>query len=239
MIPIRDLSRTPVFPIAVYGLVLLNVIAFVHEVEIPTEAARNAFIDDFALIPFDITHGVQLAAPAPPTLLTLVTSQFLHGSVLHIFFNMLFLAVFGPEIEYLAGHVRFIGFYLICGIAGNVAQVAMSPGSHVPGIGASGAIAGILGAYLLRFPTNSIETIVPIGCFPLFLRLPAVLIIGVWAAIQFIHGFGPVSTRVLSEQGSDIAYFAHIGGFSAGVLLSALFVKSAPARQGRRYRYYH
>jgi membrane associated rhomboid family serine protease len=115
----------------------------------------------------------------------------------------------------------------------------MSPGSHVPGIGASGAIAGILGAYLLRFPTNSIETIVPIGCFPLFLRLPAVLIIGVWAAIQFIHGFGPVSTRVLSEQGSDIAYFAHIGGFSAGVLLSALFVKSAPARQGRRYRYYH
>lgn len=227
------------FPIAVYGLVLLNVIAFVHEVEIPTEAARNAFIDDFALIPFDITHGVQLAAPAPPTLLTLVTSQFLHGSVLHIFFNMLFLAVFGPEIEYLLGHARFVGFYLLCGIAGNVAQVAMLPGSHVPGIGASGAIAGVLGAYLLRFPTNNIETIVPIGCFPLFLRLPAVLIIGVWAAIQFVHGFGPVSTRVLSEQGGGIAYFAHIGGFSTGVLLGALLTKSMPARQGRRYRYHH
>ena len=115
----------------------------------------------------------------------------------------------------------------------------MLPGSHVPGIGASGAIAGVLGAYLLRFPTNSVETIVPIGCFPLFLRLPAALIIGVWAAIQFVHGFGPVSTRVLSEQSGTIAYFAHIGGFSAGVLLCAFFTKSAPARQGRRYRYYH
>jgi membrane associated rhomboid family serine protease len=113
------------------------------------------------------------------------------------------------------------------------------PGSHVPDIGASGAIAGVLGAYVLRFPTNSVQTIVPIGCFPLFLRLPAILIIGVWAAVQFVHGFGPVSSRVLSEQGGGIAYFAHIGGFLAGVLLIGLFSGSGSRRQGRRYRFHH
>ena len=237
MIPIRDSSsRAPAFPVAVYAIVLLNVIVFVHEVDLP-EQARNAFIDGYALIPYDLTHGVQLAHE-PPTVLTLVTSQFLHGSVLHIFFNMLFFVVFGPQIESLTGHVRFVALYLLCGILGNIAQLSVMPGSHVPGIGASGAIAGILGAYLVRFPTNSIETIVPIGCFPLFLRLPAILIIGVWAAIQFMHGFAPLSTRVLSEQGGDIAYFAHIGGFLSGVLLIGLIAKSSPPRQGRRYRYH-
>lgn len=239
MIPIGDGTRVPIFPIAVYGIVLLNIVAFVHEVEIPTEAARNAFIDGYALIPYDITHGVQLGPPAPPTLLTLVTSQFLHGSVLHIFFNLLFFVVFGPQIEYLTGHVRFVVFYLVCGLAGNLAQLSAMPGSHVPDIGASGAIAGVLGAYVLRFPTNSVQTIVPIGCFPLFLRLPAILIIGVWAAVQFVHGFGPVSSRVLSEQGGGIAYFAHIGGFLAGVLLIGLFSGSGSRRQGRRYRFHH
>ena len=111
-------------------------------------------------------------------MLTIFTSMFLHGGFLHIIFNMLFLFVFGPEIEYLCGHVRFLVFYLVAGFAGGVAQIAIDPSSHVPGIGASGAIAGVLGAYLVNFPTASINTIVPIGCFPLFLRLPAILVIG-------------------------------------------------------------
>jgi membrane associated rhomboid family serine protease len=239
VIPIGDGGRTPIFPVAVYAIVLLNVIAFVHEVQLPTEAARSTFIDDWALIPFDLTRGVQLPPPAPPTLLTLVTSQFLHGSVLHIFFNMLFFVVFGPQIEYLTGHLRFVAFYLLCGVAGNLAQLSVGPGSHVPGIGASGAIAGVLGAYIVRFPTNTVDTIVPIGCFPLFLRLPAVLVIGLWAVTQFVHGFGPVSSRVLSEQGGGIAYFAHIGGFLAGVLLIGLFASNGRPRQGRRYRFHH
>jgi membrane associated rhomboid family serine protease len=239
VIPIGDANRTRFFPVAVCAIVLLNVAVFVHEVRLPSEATRDAFIDGFALIPYDLTHGVQLGPPAPPTVLTLVTSQFLHGSVLHVFFNMLFLGVFGPEIERLAGHLRFVAFYLLCGVLGNVAQLSAAPGSHVPGIGASGAIAGVLGAYVVRFPTNSIDTIVPIGCFPLFLRLPAILIIGVWAVVQFVHGFAPVSARVLSEQGGGIAYFAHIGGFLAGVLLIGLFAKNGRRRQGRRYRLYH
>src|SRR6185312_6756567 len=140
---------------------------------------------------------IALAAPSPAIpALTIVTSMFLHGSVLHIAFNMLFLFVFGPEIEFLCGHLRFAVLYLVCGIAGGIAQIAMGPGSHVPAIGASGAIAGILGAYLVRFPTAPINTIVPIGCFPLFLRLPAALVIGMWALGQFLNGFGSLSDKI-------------------------------------------
>jgi membrane associated rhomboid family serine protease len=238
VIPIHDTSRTPIFPIAVYVLVAVNVAVFLHEVNFTNPHLRETFIDDFALIPYDLTHGVQLPAPAPPTFETLVTSQFLHGSILHIFFNMLFFVVFGPEIEYVFGHLRFVLFYLGCGILANLAQVAVMPGSHVPGIGASGAIAGVLGAYILRFPTNDVETIVPIGCFPLFLRLPAYLVIGIWAFSQFVHGYGTLSDRVLSEQGGGTAYFAHIGGFLAGVFGVALF-GSRSRSGGRRYRYYY
>ncbi|GAC1303669.1 MAG: rhomboid family intramembrane serine protease [Vulcanimicrobiaceae bacterium] len=239
MIPYRDPDRDPVFPIAVYALVALNVAVFVHEVSFAALPARDAFINAYALIPFDLTHGVQLDAPAPPTALTLVTAQFLHGSVLHIFFNMLFLLVFGPEIEFLAGHVRFVAFYLACGILGGLADVSVMAGSHVPGIGASGAIAGVLGAYIVRFPTRGIETIVPLGCLPLFLRLPAFLVIGLWALTQFVHGFGSLSDRVLSEQGGGTAYFAHIGGFLAGIFSISLFTIGRRARGARRYRYYY
>lgn len=239
MIPIRDPGRDPIFPIAVYAIVAINIAVFVHELSFSGVPARDAFLNGFALIPYDVTHGVQLVAPAPPTLATFVTAQFLHGSVLHIFFNMLFLAVFGPEIEFLTGHVRFVAFYLACGVLGGIADVSVLAGSHVPSIGASGAIAGVLGAYLLRFPTRGIETIVPIGCFPLFLRLPAFLVIGLWAIVQFVHGFGSISDRVASEQGGGTAYFAHIGGFLAGIFTIGLFAIARRTRGARRYKYYY
>jgi membrane associated rhomboid family serine protease len=150
--------------------------------------------------------------------------------VLHIFFNMLFLLVFGPQVEYAMGPVRFVVFYLACGVLGGIAQISIVPGSHVPGIGASGAIAGILGAYILHFPTHDVRAIV---------RIPAFVVIGVWAAVQFVHGFGTLSSRALSEQGGGTAYFAHIGGFLAGVLLGALLIRpTADAPQGPRARYY-
>jgi membrane associated rhomboid family serine protease len=149
---------------------------------------------------------------------------------------MLFLLVFGPQVEYLTGHVRFAIYYLLCGVAGGIAQIATDPGSHIPAIGASGAIAGVLGGYLVNFPFSTIRTIVPIGCFPLFLRLPALLVIGVWAVMQFFNGFGALGTRAAQAQGGT-AYFAHIGGFCAGVLLIGLFrIRSAG---DRRYRYYY
>lgn len=232
MIPIGG-RRLRIFPWVVYSLIVANIVVFVRELGVPNP---DAFINSFAAIPYDITHSVTLAPPSPPIpAFTLLTSMFLHGSILHISFNMLFLFVFGPDIEYVCGHVRFLAFYLIVGLAGGIAQLSIGPGSHIPAIGASGAIAGVLGAYLINFPRASVNTIVPIGCFPLLLRLPAVLVIGLWAATQFIHGFGAITDRVASEQGGT-AYFAHIGGFCAGILLIGLFrIRSG---QPRSYKYY-
>jgi membrane associated rhomboid family serine protease len=237
VIPIGDTSRTPAFPFAVYAIVALNVYVFVQELGAPNP---DAFVNAFAVIPYDVSHGIALASPSPPSpWFTLVTSQFLHGSFLHIGFNMLFLLVFGPQVEYLCGSLRFVAFYLLCGALGGLAFVFMNPGSHVPSIGASGAIAGVLGAYIVSFPTNTVETIVPIGCFPLFVRLPAILVIGVWAVVQFVHGFGTISSRVATETGGGIAYFAHIGGFLAGVFLIWVFRIRRPSRVRSRYRYYY
>jgi membrane associated rhomboid family serine protease len=137
---------------------------------------------------------------------------------------MLFLFVVGPAIEDACGHVRFLAYYLLCGIAGGIAQIVIGPGSHVPALGASGAIAGVLGGYLVTFPFASIRTIVPIFIFPLFVRLPAILVIGVWAATQFLNGFVTISDRAAESTGGT-AYFAHIGGFCAGVLLIGLMSK--------------
>ena len=221
MIPIGDHSRRgSFFAAAVYAIVAVNVYVFVQELQAPQ---IDRFIDAFATIPYDITHGIQLPAPSPhPPYLTVLTSMFLHGSYLHIVFNMLFLLVFGPAIEQYFGTTRFVLFYLTCGIIAAAAQIIAAPGSHVPQIGASGAIAGVLGAYIVTFPANMIQTVVPIGCLPLFFRLPAILVIGVWAVVQFVHGFGTIDPRTGSESGG-IAYFAHIGGFLSGIFLAASF----------------
>ena len=227
MIPIGDEGRVRTFPLVVYALIALNVYVFFREIGAPD---TDRFINAFAIIPYDIINDVVLAPPSPPIpALTVVTSMFLHGGILHIAFNMLFLFVFGPAVEHLCGPVRFLAFYLLCGIAGGIAQVAIGPGSHVPALGASGAIAGVLGAYLVNYPFATISTIVPIGCFPLFLRLPALLVIGLWAGTQFVTGFWTVSERAAESQGGT-AYFAHIGGFCAGVLLIGLFKRSAQHR---------
>jgi membrane associated rhomboid family serine protease len=199
-------------PIAVCGLILINVVVFARELSFTQSVPRDAFINLWALIPYDLTHGVRLPPPAPPALATLVTSQFLHGSVVHVCGNMLVLAAFGPDVEALLGHVRTLAFYLVCGTLGNLAQVSAMPASHIPSIGASGAIAGMLGAYVLHFPTRRV-----------IWEIPSLLVIGLWAATQFVHGFGPLSQDVLSERGGGVAYFAHIGGFLAGVLLGGGF----------------
>jgi membrane associated rhomboid family serine protease len=155
-----------------------------------------------------------------------LTSQFLHAGVTHVLFNMLFLAIFGPEVEYETGTARFMAFYLACGVLGGLAQVSIDPNSHVPAIGASGAIAGVLGAYVVRYPVA-----------PLFLRLPAFVFIGLWAALQFVHGFGALATNVLSERGGGTAYFAHIGGFLAGVLGIGIFGVRSASPRGPRFFY--
>ena len=221
MIPFGDDERSlPIVPFVTYAIVAVNVWVFFLEFTAPDV---DRFINAFAAIPYDVTHSIVLAPPSPPVpALTVITSMFLHGGIAHIFFNMLFLLVFGRAVEYLCGHARYAAFYLLCGIVGGVVQIAVGPNSHVPGIGASGAIAGVLGAYIVNFPLARVNTIVPIGCFPLFLHLPAILVIGVWALAQFLNGFGTMSNRAAESTGGT-AYFAHIGGFCAGVLTIGLF----------------
>ena len=217
MIPIGDLRRPAGFAPVVWLIVAANVYCFWQEI---TATNVSYAINEFALVPYNITHHIQLPAPSPhPYLLTAVTAMFMHGGFLHLFFNMLFLAVFGPRIERALGHTGFALTYLLCGLAGGAAQVWVDPGSHIPEIGASGAIAGILGAYIVSYPAASIQTVTPIGCFPLLLRLPAVLVIGLWAATQFFLGFQTLDPR--ANQGGT-AYFAHIGGFACGAILVGL-----------------
>jgi membrane associated rhomboid family serine protease len=206
-------------PLVTYAIVALNLWMFAH----PNGTA-------FALIPYDITHDVVLSPPSPPIpALTLITSMFVHGGLAHLGFNMLFLVVVGPAVEALCGHARFALFYLFCGIAGGAMQVAISPNSHVPTIGASGAIAGVLGAYLV-YPLLPVNTIVPVDLSPRILRLLAVLLIGLWAAVQFQSGFGKVAGGAAESPGGP-AYFVHIAGFCAGVLVIGLFkIRSAAGR---------
>lgn len=233
MIPLPGTgARTPTFPLVTWAIVIANVYVFIQEM---LASNTDAFVNAYAMIPYDITHNVALARPSPAVpALTLVTAMFLHGSILHIAFNMLFLIVFGPAMEYACGHVGYLVYYFVCGIIGNVAQMLIDPSSHVPAIGASGAIAGVLGGYIVTFPTSSVGTVIPIGCFPLILRLPAVLVIGLWAAVQFAHGWGAITTKTVSEQGGGTAYFAHIGGFASGVILMPFF-RRAGVRTGGRY----
>ncbi len=212
-------------PLGVFGLIALNAAVFAYELSFTQPDLRAAFIDAWALIPFDLTHGVQLPPPAPPEFATLVSFQFLHASVLHVLGNMLVLAMFGPVVEALFGHLRFVAFYLVCGTLGGLAHVSAMPDSHVPSIGASAAIAGVLGAYSLHFPTRELVRYVP-----------AILVIGVWVAAQFVHGFGPQLASNAAGQGGGIAYFAHIGGFLAGVMLGGLFAtRKRPPRARLRY----
>lgn len=218
MIPYSDERRPAVFAGAVWLLVAANVYGFYLEL-----TARNpiGFVEFFSLIPYNVTHAVQLPPPSPhPYFLTVLTSMFLHGGIAHIFFNMLFLVVFGPRMERYLGHAGFLFVYLLCGTMGGLAQIWAAPHSHVPEIGASGAIAGILGAYIVTYPTARIDTVTPIGCFPLFLRLPAVAFIGIWAFLQFFLGF---ETFDPNANAGGVAYFAHIGGFSTGAILIGFY----------------
>ena len=227
MIPYKDERLPAVFAGAVWLLIAANVYGFYLEL---TAANPIKFIEFFALVPYNITHQIQLPPPSPhPYSLTVITSMFLHGGYAHIFFNMLFLAVFGPRMERYLGHAGFVAVYLLCGVMGGAAQIWAAPYSHVPEIGASGAIAGILGAYVVTYPTSRIDTVTPIGCFPLFLRLPAVAFIGIWAFLQFFLGFETFDPHA---NAGGVAYFAHIGGFSTGAILIGFYGMLRGKRNG-------
>jgi len=218
MLPLRDVNPTRHFPIMTVILIAINVLVFIYELILGPQV--EGFVQSWAIIPYEITHGVDLPpASIQPIYLTLITAMFLHGGFVHIAGNMLFLWIFGNNIEDAMGSLRFLVFYLLCGLAAAFAQIAVDPNSQIPNIGASGAIAGVLGAYLLLFPGAEIQTLVFLGFFVRLVRLPALLFLGLWFVLQLFSGVAGLGMEAMG----GVAWFAHIGGFIAGLVLINLF----------------
>jgi len=171
--------------------------------------------------------------------LSVLTAMFLHGSLLHLLGNMLYLWIFGDNVEDSFGHLKFLIFYLLCGIAATLAQLAFSTGSNVPNLGASGAIAGVLGAYILLFPRAQVTTLIPIFVFITIREIPAVIVLGFWFVLQLFTGVASVGIPEAQNAGG-VAYFAHIGGFVAGMILVGIMggfrrPGAAPPPTGQQY----
>jgi membrane associated rhomboid family serine protease len=199
------------------GLIAINVLAWLLELSQPSPAALQSFIEAWGVVPREYSAGQDIAPQIPyPYWSTLLTSMFLHGGWGHLGGNMLFLWIFGDNIEHRIGHLRFILFYLICGIAAGLAHIFFNAGSMIPTVGASGAISGVLGGYLILFPRNRVYVMTWGGVA----AVPAVLMLGLWILLQFINGFGAVAQ---TPETGGVAYLAHIGGFAAGMILAPLF----------------
>lgn len=214
MIPIKGEVPTRSFPITTLALITLNAVLFVRALLIPPED-RGAFILNLALIPHELTHGAPFAPHLVYNIATLFTSMFVHAGLLHLGGNMLYLWIFGGCIEDAVGHGRFLCFYLLCGIVGAAAQIAVDPASRVPVVGASGAIAGVLAAYMVMFPTARILTLVFLLFFVRLVPIPALIVVGIWLLIQLINA-GQIAP-------GGVAWFAHLGGFVAGLILIVPF----------------
>jgi membrane associated rhomboid family serine protease len=199
-----------------WGLIALNVLAFFLEVSRP-EAALQSFVQSWGVVPREYAAGQDLSPMIPaPFWTTLFTSMFLHGGWMHLGGNMLYLWIFGDNIERSMGAVRFLLFYLVCGLAASAAHIMFNLGSALPAVGASGAISGVLGGYLLLFPKNQVRVLT----YGRIAHIPAIVVIGFWIVLQFVNGIGSVAR---TDETAGVAYMAHIGGFAAGLVLVKLF----------------
>ncbi len=223
MVPLRDNNPTRIVPFVTYALVAINIAVFVYELSLGDQL--EAFFRVWAVVPRELTasfSGQPTGLPFPAWV-TLITSQFLHGGFLHVAGNMLFLWIFGNNVEDKLGHVKFLIFYLACGILAGLSQWFFSAYSVVPSLGASGAIAGVMGAYILRFPQAEILTLVPLGFFMWTFRVPAFFFLGFWFAQQALYSFASLSVPTnVGMQSGGIAYWAHAGGFVFGAVLGPL-----------------
>lgn len=216
MFPYKDDNPTRTFPFVTVGIIALNIMVFFWEMISPE--SEKYIVYNYGAIPAHILTFEKTYALHPA--ITVFSSMFLHGGLLHIAGNMLYLWVFGNNIEDRLGHIRFIFFYLFAGIAAAYAHALTSPDSIVPMIGASGAVSGILGAYIFLYPHARVHTLVFLGFFITVMRIPALIVIGFWAIIQIVSG---VLTQGLAAQGG-VAWFAHIGGFLFGLLTIKLWL---------------
>jgi membrane associated rhomboid family serine protease len=213
--PLYDENPTRTTPFVTYGLIGMNILVFLYEVKLPNEQLEQ-FFQLYAVIPR------QLSADPSFEWTTLFTSQFLHGGWWHLISNMVFLWVFGNNIEDRMGHLKYLIFYLSCGALAGLCQWLIGVTSPVPSLGASGAISGVLGAYLIRFPQVNVMTLAFLGFFFTTLRIPAFVLIGLFIAQNVIAGLSQFASR-MSVDGGGVAYWAHIGGFVFGVILGPIF----------------
>jgi rhomboid family protein len=225
MLPLKDDVPSANAPIVTVALISLNVMVFLYQVAMefggdaasasPGPSAAEALVLEFGAVPCRLTGACGHDFPHP--IVTIFTSMFLHGGLIHVGGNMLYLWIFGDNVEDTLGHLRFLVFYLTCGIAAAVAQTLVSPTSRVPMIGASGAVSGVLAAYLILFPYATVLTLITFGFFIRFVHVPAILVLGFWIVVQFLNGV--LSLGVGGGTGPGVAWFAHIGGFLTGLLL--------------------
>jgi membrane associated rhomboid family serine protease len=234
-----DNSDRIITPYVNYAFILINILVFVF---LQGLGGNDAFSYAFSLVPKEITTGIDLSGvqtvrdsmghvgqvrlyPTPlPVYFNFLSSMFMHGDVMHIFGNMLFLWIFGDNIENMIGHVRYAAFYIICGIAAALGQIILGPDSIIPMLGASGAISGVLGGYILLFPTNRVRALI----FNIFTTVPAYVALGLWIGVQLLQGY-------FADPGQGgVAYAAHIGGFLAGLALIKVFaIGKTPHRIGQ------
>ena len=232
MIPLKDLTPRRSFPIITLLLILINIAVFIYQITLPAHAAQT-FVNTYAVIPARIQsalagHHYSLVT----ALLPLFTCMFLHGGWLHIIGNMWFLWIFGANVEDRMGPVAYLLFYLVCGIGSSIAQTLFSWGSHIPSLGASGAIAGVLGAYIVFFPGSQISALVTLLIIWFRARVPAMVFIGLWFVMQFVSGIGSLGTTGAAASGG-VAWWAHVGGFLLGMLIA--FIMSLSTRSVARY----
>jgi len=218
VIPLKDDNPVSIFPFVTIGLIAVNAAVLVLQFISPLGPQRVAFA--YGAIP-SVLLTFSSAQPIHPVL-TVFTSMFMHGGLLHLATNMLYLWIFGNNIEDKLGHVRFIIFYLLCGVAASYGHAITDPSSRIPMIGASGAVAGVLGAYLYLFPRARIHTLIFFGFFVQVVKLPAIFVIGLWILFQFLNG---LISKGFAGQGG-VAWFAHIGGFIAGLVLIMLVFRA-------------
>lgn len=224
MVPLRDDNPTAVTPYVTYGLIAANVLVFLFELSLQPQQL-DAFFHLAAVVPRELSAsfaGIPINQPVPEWA-TLISSQFLHGGFLHLAGNMWFLWIFGNNVEDRLGHVKYLFFYLACGVLATLAQWYFSQTSGIPSLGASGAIAGVLGAYVLRFPQIEVLTLIPLGIFFTTLRVPAVFFLGFWFIQQALYGITSLQARTnIGMESGGIAYWAHAGGFVVGAILGPL-----------------
>src|SRR5689334_23008312 len=210
MIPLRDVIPSRTTPYITVTIIVLNALAWFYEVSLPSRQL-NAFLYVYGVVP------AYFSAP------TLITSMFLHGSWMHVIGNMWYLWIFGDNVEDRLGHGRFIVFYLLCGIAAAIGQIVMDPNSTLPTIGASGAIAGVMGAYFVLYPHSRVLTLIP-WIFLQIIEVPAIVLLGFWFLMQFLSA-GAIAVTANTHGGGGVAFAAHVAGFIVGVIGVFLFRK--------------